>query len=98
VSPADILLQIYLSYCHSTQQCILQALHTAGTTLPDVHGAHIAFLPRRSSLSPAFSKLLLSFLLQAVYFALTDENFVVYLLFGYTVTPTPLIPLVECKV
>jgi len=38
-------LQIYLIYCHSTQQCILQAHHTAGTALPDVHGAHIAYLP-----------------------------------------------------
>jgi hypothetical protein len=54
-------LQIYLSYCHSTKQCILQALHTAATTHPDEHGAHTAFLPWRSSLSPSFSKLLLSF-------------------------------------
>jgi len=52
----------------------------------------------RSPLSPAYSKLLLNFPLQAVYFALTKENFVVYLLFGYTVTPSPLSPLVECKV
>ena len=98
VSPADILLHIYWSYCHSTQQYILQTLHTSGTTLADVHGAHIAFLPWRFPLSPAFSKLLLSFPLQAVYFALTDENSVVYLLFGYTATPSPLIPLVECEV
>lgn len=42
-------LHIYLSYCHLTKQCILQALHTAATALPDVHGAHIAFLPWRSA-------------------------------------------------
>ena len=92
------LLQIYLRYCPSTQQCILQVLHTATMTLPDVHGAHFAFLSWRSHLAPALSKLLLNILLQAVYFALTEENFVVYLLFGYTITPSPLSPLVECKV
>jgi len=71
--------QIYSSYCHSTQQCIFQASSHCLARHPrcTVHGAHIALLLWRSPLSPEFSKLLLSFPLQAVYFAPTDVNSVV---------------------
>jgi len=54
-------LKIYLCYCHSTQQCIFQALHNAWHDIRrcTVHCVHTAFLLRRSPLSPEFSKLLL---------------------------------------
>jgi hypothetical protein len=91
-------LQKFLTYCHSTQQYIPQTLYIAPKAPLDLHCRHITFLPQLSSLSPAVSELLLRFSLHALYFAVTEETFVLHLLFGCIVTPLPLSPLVVCKV